>query len=1140
MSSFSALKTAIQAAIKQNGNNEITGDILQDILLSIVSTLGDSAINTLEQGLQIESQTRGNDDAALSQAIEDEATARENQDTQLGNLITGIKNNIDNGYVYAGIAIPSITPVSGKVFYIATQAGTYTNLGNTAVKPGISILKYNGSAWSNEQVIYTDGGVFDVSAYNGGATYASLEALLSDANLSTIIPSAVRKGGMSIKFVHTSDNKYVFFKYMGTSIANADFTNTANWQGGGFVFNSLQNSSFSNKIDFSLLQKYNFVIGSTNNIIRNIIYESAIVEVNTHGVCGNILVKPNTSGSYIISFLKNVDFLNDQTIVTPTFSEVYTSRQAITTQENFIIPNDCKYIVFTTKVQGTDITPFAQFSSGINKVEDSTNTLQYICKNEDFTGLESIGSGGTRLLEYKFKQGHLYSFYNNCSANISLVTYETDTQRIEILFGDTPTGIRVYKYAESNANYFKLICGTTITNIDFEIVDESAEVSKITNELQSVSKKRIDTLSYLTINGLINNSDIWYLSQSIVTHLYAVKPGATYKLLTNGTYENVKRIAFLTDNSNIQEGATPHFAGNVPHVIVRMQEEVEIVAPDDAMWLAVLWSSINETFSPLIFEVVSGSFARKNEIENSKNITDVEFINAGLNGEEIEFVTRGQSTTNKVINVSKDIYYCPYGGFTYEVGTGYKIAILPYDDDFRAPTAILNNTWYTGSGSLSLPTPYFRIYVKSTTDDTVITPESGYTVNVGGAVIKYGQNKDYYLIAAQDSEEQYKKIADFVAGEDARPALQVAADEAYVHGTILKMAPGTYIINSSLNNNGAEGLAFSQFVSPHQYDNPYQGVTIEGLRKPSGYVGDAAIIKMSDSLYASVTSGFNLIRTDPGIGQDWQTYFITTALNLNNIIIQIPDNQKPIHAIDLSTAEGGSRLESLRIVGIPIIDNGYYPDHANENSIGIVSCPGSTWNTNSYWNDIEIHGFYYGVYFFGMEHAFVHNLTVQWCEYGMKFKSGGQHPIQLIAVQDEHNVNLPDFGDTGRAIEISGYNASWPEAAPGFPNAQTEGWNSRKRAQGDPIGSVEFTNNITYTGAISTPLNYPTFFEHGQGHRMKVRNMYHQLSGTTTYRRSIAPNYMQQIYDTTLNKMVWCIDTENKTWVDADGTDVDV
>lgn len=209
MSNFSALKTAIQNAIKQNGNEEITGNLLQGILLSIVETLGDSAINTLEIDLSNEATTRGD------------------ADTQLNNLITGVKNNVDNGYVYAGIATPSTTPVSGKVFYIALQAGAYTNFGNTAVKQGISILKYNGSSWSNEQVIYTDGGVFDVSAYNGGATYASLEVLLSDANLSTIIPSAVRKGGMSIKFVQTDDNKYVQYRLMSDTFN----TTVANWQG---------------------------------------------------------------------------------------------------------------------------------------------------------------------------------------------------------------------------------------------------------------------------------------------------------------------------------------------------------------------------------------------------------------------------------------------------------------------------------------------------------------------------------------------------------------------------------------------------------------------------------------------------------------------------------------------------------------------------------------------------------------------------------------------------------------------------------------------------------------------------------------------------------------------------------------------
>jgi hypothetical protein len=45
MADFSALKQSIQNYIKQNGNKEITGAILQNILLSMVITMGDGAIN---------------------------------------------------------------------------------------------------------------------------------------------------------------------------------------------------------------------------------------------------------------------------------------------------------------------------------------------------------------------------------------------------------------------------------------------------------------------------------------------------------------------------------------------------------------------------------------------------------------------------------------------------------------------------------------------------------------------------------------------------------------------------------------------------------------------------------------------------------------------------------------------------------------------------------------------------------------------------------------------------------------------------------------------------------------------------------------------------------------------------------------
>ena len=75
------------------------------------------------------------------------------------------------------------------------------------------------------------GAVYDVSAHNGGAVFESLSALLSNANLNTLIPTAVRKGGMSIKFIQgsvpSSDNKYVQYRLMSDTFS----TTESDWQG---------------------------------------------------------------------------------------------------------------------------------------------------------------------------------------------------------------------------------------------------------------------------------------------------------------------------------------------------------------------------------------------------------------------------------------------------------------------------------------------------------------------------------------------------------------------------------------------------------------------------------------------------------------------------------------------------------------------------------------------------------------------------------------------------------------------------------------------------------------------------------------------------------------------------------------------
>lgn len=69
--------------------------------------------------------------------------------------------------------------------------------------------------------------IYDISAHNNGATFESLLTLLGSDNLNTLIPAAVRCGGMSIRFMQSSDNKYVQYRLMSDSFN----TTPSNWQG---------------------------------------------------------------------------------------------------------------------------------------------------------------------------------------------------------------------------------------------------------------------------------------------------------------------------------------------------------------------------------------------------------------------------------------------------------------------------------------------------------------------------------------------------------------------------------------------------------------------------------------------------------------------------------------------------------------------------------------------------------------------------------------------------------------------------------------------------------------------------------------------------------------------------------------------
>ena len=65
----------------------------------------------------------------------------------------------------------------------------------------------------SEPTYYIESGAYDVTANNNGTTFESLSELFSAENLYSLIPTAVRCGGMTIRFVQSSTNTPTHFQY---------------------------------------------------------------------------------------------------------------------------------------------------------------------------------------------------------------------------------------------------------------------------------------------------------------------------------------------------------------------------------------------------------------------------------------------------------------------------------------------------------------------------------------------------------------------------------------------------------------------------------------------------------------------------------------------------------------------------------------------------------------------------------------------------------------------------------------------------------------------------------------------------------------------------------------------------------------
>lgn len=523
---------------------------------------------------------------AVSGAVSDETTARADADAALQNAINAINNNIGNGYVYAGVATPSTSPVTGKVFYLAVQAGTYTNFGNAVVTAGLNVLKKNGSAWSVDQVIAIDaeptqgsdhlvksGGVlnsiiqngpaFDLSAYNaqGGtlATYADLSAALTALNA---LPADFKKGGMSMKYVQTSDNKYV--QYICT--ADSFTTDVTKW---------LRVNDLAKIIDLKNPEvlfaaiNYNLEAGESRRIISNQptvskktrgyliinkITASSIVfnDSSWHGLltvtnpeegkpiaieipknAPNIIVNIASPASSQIKFDLSVYYDSAENRLENLEEAAQTLQQSINTE--------------TQRAEGVESTLSERLEVNTHKIEDLSNPVAYI---DDYYNIQSGESQRTFTVTPLAEQKHGYLrikgvselkkfiFHNSSWGSLAVYENIAENEIVDIVIPKNAPNIKI-EVAEAVAS---------TTRVDIEVYYDSAEarLKTIETALPNALTKTAQTLTANEAQQVFNNIKMYDEIPSIQVSKGAWDTGNVTNLLFEFTDTFNEGIAKIT------------------------------------------------------------------------------------------------------------------------------------------------------------------------------------------------------------------------------------------------------------------------------------------------------------------------------------------------------------------------------------------------------------------------------------------------------------------------------------------------------------------------------------------------------------------------------------------------------------------
>lgn len=381
-------------------------------------------------------------------------------------------------------------------------------------------------------------------------------------------------------------------------------------------------------------------------------------------------------------------------------------------------------------------------------------------------------------------------------------------------------------------------------------------------------------------------------------------------------------------------------------------------------------------------------------------------------------------------------------------------------------------------------------------------------------------SKNIIYIAATNSTDNDKKIAKYVCdGVNDEVEINTALSDIGECGTVYLLGGDYYIDNFQ----SYSGYAKTAIALLPINGKRMRGVTIKGI----SHYFNGTNIHVTKNAFNSVKE-----EEQPCVINALAPNNTHWRVDIQDLAIILPDWKRKAIMINLDHCGCGEEKNlKLTAFGDASLSNAEYKPNDFSNTspidglVGIRSFAGWTYGDTTRFDNISVWGCHVA-FQLGAEHLICNSLRARhnYCgytfgEYHSEVNYGAfDHPTTLINCCDEQSYQGPIFSycgvldpkfDTARDRKLQGVT---------FIDYNTEHFTklAKETNPGTFCGVIMYhPSDGTYGAYVNAK-----FWEDGSGHNFKTVNLTHAKGGTSAVRKTYAPNYMQQYFDTDLNKLL--------------------